>query len=108
ISIKKFINGSPEVDDSYERVAHLLLQAIGLHAVQGSPTEYERFRATFDGLQAKLSETPAPDPLVVTAEAIKSLQEYNQRASKFIRAQGVELQSMVGMLTQAMTQISAV
>ena len=62
ISIKKFINSSSEVLASYERMTNLLLQAIGMHAVQGSPTEYEKFRTKIDELQTKLSDASLATP----------------------------------------------
>jgi len=109
ISIKKFLNDDTEVIATYERIMHLLMQGIALHAVDGHPAVRDVFRAKINEAEAKLGEDRSPaNALTMTGEVIKALQEYNQRATKFIRAQGVELQSMVGMLTQAMAQISAV
>jgi GGDEF domain-containing protein len=110
ISIKKFMGGSSDSKESiaaYERMAQLLLQAIGLHAVEGDRSDYDGFRAAVADLQTSLAEDPSPaNILVSTGSAVKALQDYNRRTSNFIRARGIELQSIVGMLTQAMSQIS--
>lgn len=109
ISIKKYMGGgnTRESIEAYERMAQLLLQAIGLHAVEGDRAEYDSFRTGIADLQASLVEDSSPtNVLVSTGTAVKSMQDYNRRASNFIRARGIELQSIVGMLTQAMSQIS--
>src|SRR5215211_5976234 len=110
ISIKKYIGGSSNNEESiaaYERMAQLLLQAIGLHAVEGDRTDYDGFRATIQELQTSLAQDASPSNILVsTGTAVKSMQDYNRRASNSIRARGIELQSIVGILTDAMSQIS--
>jgi len=109
ISIKKYMGGgdSKESIAAYERMAQLLLQAIGLHAVEGDRGDYDAFRTTVADLQKSLTEDPSPSNILVsTGAAVKAMQDYNRRTSNFIRARGIELQSIVGMLTQAMSQIS--
>ena len=109
ISIKKYMGGggAKESIQAYERMAQLLLQAIGLHAVEGDRADYDSFRAAIADLQTNLAEDPSPsNVLVSTGTAVKAMQDYNRRTSNFIRAKGLELQSIVGMLTQAMSQIS--
>lgn len=108
ISIKKYMSGnSKESIEAYERMAQLLLQAIGLHAVEGDRADYDLFRTSVTDLQASLAEDPSPTNILVsTGTAVKALQDYNRRASNSIRARGIELQNIVGMLTQAMSQIS--
>jgi len=109
ISIKKYLTkADSETISAFERMAQLLLQAIGLHAVEGERNDYDRFRTTMTDVQTSFAEDPSPsNVLVSTGSAIKALQEYNRRTSHYIRAQGVELQGIVGMLTQAMLQITA-
>jgi len=109
ISIKKYMNGgsAKESLEAYERMAQLLLQSIGLHAVEGDRADYDSFRAAIADLQTNLAADPSPsNVLVSTGTAVKAMQDYNRRTSNFIRAKGAELQSIVGMLTQAMSQIS--
>jgi FOG: GGDEF domain len=88
-------------------MAHLLLQAMGLHAVEGDRAEYDRFRASITALQSSLAEDPSPDNILLTAgTAVKKLGDHNWHTSQFIRAKGIELQSIVGMLTNSMSQVS--
>lgn len=96
-----------ESAESFERMAQLLLQAIGLHAVEGDKVDYDWFSSTIAGLQTSLSQDPSPENvLAITGTAVKTLEEYNRRTSHFIRATSIELQHIVGMLTEAMAQIS--
>jgi GGDEF domain-containing protein len=108
ISIKKFLNkDDSQSGDAYERMALLLLQGIGLHAVEGEQMDRNSFQATIGDLQKSLAEDPSPtNILVATGAALKAMQDYNRRTSHFIQAKGMELQSIVGMLTSSMAQIS--
>ncbi len=108
ISIKKFLTSdNHESIDAYERMSHLLLQAIGLHAVEGDRADYEGLRRAIVDLEKSLAEDRSPSNiLVTTGAAIKAMQDYNRRTSHIIRARSVELQSIVGMLTVTMSQIS--
>lgn len=85
----------------YRRVIDLFLQGIALHAVEGEQGDYERFRAEIDALGASLApETPLPQLFVIAGGAVRAMEEYNRRASKFLRQQKTELRHMVSMLTQ--------
>jgi len=111
ISIKKFLSAddrkAQEATEASERMTHLLLQAIGLHAVEGDKDDYNTFRVTIADLETNLANEPSPNNfLITTGAAIKALQDYNRRTSFYIRARSVELQTIVGMLTNAMGQIS--
>src|SRR5262245_45210229 len=101
MSIKRYLGSSDkESIEAYERMAQLLLQAIGLHAVEGERADYDSFRAAIADLQKSLAEDGSPsNVLVSTGTAVKAMQEYNRRTSNFIRARGTELQGIVGMLT---------
>jgi GGDEF domain-containing protein len=108
ISIRKLMaKDNRESAEAYERMAQLLLQAIGLHAVEGDRVDYDWFSSTIAGLQTGLSQDPSPaNVLATTGTAVKTLEEYNRRTSHFIKATSAELQIIVGMLTEAMSQIS--
>jgi GGDEF domain-containing protein len=108
ISIKKFLSvDNRESDEAHERMGSLLLQAIGLHAVEGERTDYDSFRAAIADLEKSLAHDPSPsNVLITTGAAVKALQDYNRRTSLFIRAKSGELQIIVGMLTGAMGQIT--
>ena len=108
ISIKKFLVGKEaESRDAFERMSQLLLQAIGLHAVEGDRADYDWFRCVIADLQSNLSrDSSSANVLVATGIAVTSLQDYNRRTSQFIHYKGVEMQGMVGMLTQAMSRVA--
>jgi GGDEF domain-containing protein len=109
ISIKKFLSDDHHQSaEAYERMALLLLQAMGLHAVEGDRMDYDRFRASISVLQSAVAEDPSPHNILATAaSAVKTLGDHNWRTSQFIRAKGIELQAIVGMLTSSMSQISS-
>ena len=108
ISIKKFLStDSGETSEAYARMSLMLLQAIGLHAVEGDRADYEMLRCAIADLQKSLSGDPSPaNILAATGAAVKLMQNYNRRTSHILCARAVELQSIVGMLTEAMSQIS--
>ena len=108
ISIKKYLStDSREASDAYERMSLTLLQAIGLHAVEGERADYDWLRCAIADLQTRLTEDPSPaNILVTTGAAVKAMQDYNRRTSHILSARSVELRSIVGMLTGAMSQIS--
>jgi GGDEF domain-containing protein len=108
ISIKKYLDSRPEqVASALLRMVQLLLQGIELHAVAGDAADHERFRKDIHLVQESLGGRPAAaDVLVAAGTVVKAMEEYNQRTSRFIHVQCAELQTMVGMLTKAMTTLS--
>ena len=91
-----------EAAQTYLRTSRLLLQAIGLHAVEGEPHEYESFRATIEGLQAKLSETtPLPEGLLAVGAAAEAMHDYGLRTTRFTKAQNLCWRALVRMLVAA-------
>jgi GGDEF domain-containing protein len=75
--------------------------------VEGNREDLESFRAAIAGLQTSLQQNPSPENiLLATGSAVGALQNYNKRTSQFIRAKAVELQAIVAMLMQAMSQIA--
>src|SRR4051794_2173816 len=109
ISIKKFLSdNSRETADAYQRMSLMMLQAIVLHAVEGDSAAYERFRFAVGELEKGLAGDPSPANILVTTGAVvNAMQTYNRQTSHLLSARSSELQSMVGMLTEAMSTISA-
>ena len=109
MSIRRFLSTEEaQSDEAFERMAHLLLEAIRLHAVEGDEVDRNSFQCAIGDLQASLTNDPSPANALVTAGAVvKALEDYNRRSSVFIHAKCSELQSMVGMLTQTMSHVSA-
>ncbi|HEY4362608.1 MAG TPA: GGDEF domain-containing protein [Bryobacteraceae bacterium] len=55
-----------------------------------------------------LGESPSPAVLLMTTgAALKTLEDYNQRTSRYVRVQGAELHHMIGMLTKTVANLGA-
>lgn len=108
ISLKKFMHtGGEDLLDAYRRITALLMQAIALHCVEGETADYESFKTTVSDLIKSISdETPPQDVLIAAGTVSKAMQEYGRRTTQFIKAQSVELQNMIGMLTRTLSEIS--
>jgi GGDEF domain-containing protein len=108
ISLKAFLARDTDAETAYRRVIGLFLQGISLHAVEGDKADHDRFREDIDKCLSVLSpQTPVSELLVVVGGALRSMEDYNQRTSKFVRRQNTELQHMVAMLTQTIITIGA-
>src|SRR5258708_14399796 len=91
ISIKKYLStDSRETSHAYERMSLMLLEAIGLHAVEGDRADYDVLRGAIADLQTGLTEDPSPaNILVTTGAAVKAIQNYNRRTSQILGARSV-------------------
>ncbi len=88
------------------RVVRLLLQGIALHSVEGDLEDHARFRADMKAMLDALEAAPsAPALLVTTGRVLKTLEDYNHSVTRFVRAQGAELQHMISMLTRTVTAL---
>jgi len=106
ISLKKYI-GSSEAEQALMRVIQVLLQGIGMHAVEGDPEAYSEFRRNIDQVLAKVEEAAEPGDLAVYAgTVVKLLEDHSRRTSSDLKAKAVELQAMVRMLTATVGAIS--
>jgi len=111
ISLRKFwmAGGSPEPGESdVRRVVRLLLQGIALHAVEGDPLDYQKFRQDMRVLLEGAAASPsAAELLVTTGATLKTLEDYNQRTTRHLRMQGAELQHIVTMLTRTVAALGS-
>jgi GGDEF domain-containing protein len=108
ISLKSYLSRDNEVEAAYRRIIGLFLQGISLHSVEGDKADHDRFREDIDKCLSVLSpETPTAELLVVVGGALRAMEDYNQRTSKFVRRQNTELQHMVSMLTQTIITIGS-
>ena len=106
ISITKFLNADRR-KDSKLRVAQILMQGIGMHAIEGDPDEYRHFRESMDKAAAELEERDdSPEIMLQAGASIQALEDYNRRTSQYLRVRGDDFQSMVKMLTSAIGEIS--
>ena len=108
ISLRSYLSRDTEAETAYRRIIGLFLQGISLHSVEGDKADHERFREDIEKCLAVLSpETPVSELLVVVGGALRAMEDYNQRTSKFVHRQNTELQHMLAMLTQTVISIGA-
>jgi diguanylate cyclase (GGDEF)-like protein len=106
ISIRKLLVDS-EAEVPLLRVIQLLLQGMSLHAVEGSPEDRDRFREAMNSVSQDVEEEHNPKGMLVHAgEAIRALQDYNQRTGEYLGAQAQEMRTIVKMLTSTIGTIA--
>jgi diguanylate cyclase (GGDEF)-like protein len=109
ISLKKLWSAEqPPVNEDPLRVIRLLLQGIALHAVEGDREDHEKFRRDMQALLDAVGTNPSTAILLVTTgSALKTLENYNQSTTRYLRMQGAELQNMIGMLTKTVATLGS-
>lgn len=107
ISFKRYMTAPPDESGAYRRIISLLVQGIGVHAVEGNRDDFDRFRADLDHIQAATADAAVDQQLVSAGSAIQALKDYNQRTTRYLRLQSAELQNMVSMLTQTVVTIGS-
>jgi GGDEF domain-containing protein len=102
ISIRKYLNARrPDPDSALRRALTLLLQLIEIHAVKGDDADYQQFRSGIYEIASRLSDaTPPEEILIIVGRVATALKEYGDRTTRYIKAQGLEYQHMVTMLTE--------
>lgn len=101
-------SGQEDLLEAYRRATRLILDVFVRHALAGDEADYESLTESIAEAITVLSSQPEPaDVLVSAGTAAKSIEEYNRRTVNFVRARGIELQAMVQMLTQTMSDVSA-
>ncbi len=107
ISMKRYMGDAPD-DTTFRRTISNLMQAMVLHAVRGDHSDYEKFRADSDEIDAAApADAGAEDLLKLAHAAIEKLAEYNRRTSHLIHLQGAELHKMIGMLTDTVIEVGS-
>jgi diguanylate cyclase (GGDEF)-like protein len=109
ISLRKYLDSRPDqAGKALLCMIRLLLETIEAHAVKAEAADHEEFRAGIRGVQESLGEsTPPAEILVLAGRTVKTIEEYNSRATKFVQRQCVELQAMIAMLTKTMTEVAS-
>lgn len=106
ISLRKYLRSS-ENDAGMLRAVNLLLEAIGLHAVEYDENDRRTFHESINKLEAQLAEQPDPNTaLVVATSAVKEMEYYNRQIEKTAKSLATELRAMVNMLTKKVVEIS--
>jgi GGDEF domain-containing protein len=89
------------------RVAQVLLQGMGLNAIEGDPEEYSHFRESMEQAAVELEEQDdGPEAMLHAGASIQALKEYNRRTAHYLSVRGNDFQSMVKMLTATIGEIS--
>ena len=98
-----------DADDapSSSRVAWLLLEAIACHAVESDPTDRQVFQTCLREIITKMEGSKSNSAtMVLTGEAIKTIETYNRGVQRSLSSQVKELQSIVSLFTRSMLQVS--
>jgi GGDEF domain-containing protein len=108
ISIKRYLaKHNPGAADVFRRVITILLQAIELHAVEADEADHNQFRSTIREVTDQFTDdTPAEQSLVIAGSVAATLRDYNERTSRYIRAQSSEYHRMISMLTETVLDVT--
>ncbi len=108
ISIKRFLSqAKDERFKTWQLLARSVIQSIGEYAVRGDQVEYETFQKDMRKLADTVGEQlSAEDILILTGAVCKSLQNHGEQTNRFIRAESLELQTMLQLVTETVISVS--
>ena len=98
--------GNGEPSNTLRLVIETLLHAVEAHSIVADASDHEKFRADMAKLRATLADPSSPSLLAAAGTAKRVIQEYNQQASRSVRAQIVELHKVLNSLTGAVAAIA--
>ena len=108
ISIKRLLGPEAQGASHPLRVAQILARGIGLHAVEGDPSEFRAFRTAMDQFSDSLGEAVTEAAALVTvSDTLRALERHNRGAENYLHAGGNDLRAMVKMLTTAIGEFSS-
>jgi diguanylate cyclase (GGDEF)-like protein len=108
ISIKKYLESNHEMERALLHAVQLLLQGIGLHAVEGESEDCSAFRLDMERASDAVAQTNSqPELMIQAGAALKALEEYNHRTTRYFGLRNDELQKMLQMLTATIGAISS-
>jgi GGDEF domain-containing protein len=92
---------------SHSRMAWLLLEGVACHAVESDPVERQAFQTCLREIVTKMEQSDHEAAmLVLTGEAIKSIETYNRGVQRALGSQIKELQSIASLFARSMLQVS--
>src|SRR5581483_913005 len=108
ISISKYWKQRiPDENAALRRALGLLLQSIEIHTASGDEVDYAQFRAGMETITSNFGDdTPAGEVLIMAGKAVNAFREYNERTTRYRKAQAAEFQRMVAMLTDTISATS--
>ena len=105
--LKKFLGSEEDGAKTSARLAGMILEAVACHAVELDPVERESFQASLRKIVAKMEAShTGVESLVLVGEAISSIEVYNRGVQRSLNARMKELQSILGMFTRSLLQVS--
>jgi diguanylate cyclase (GGDEF)-like protein len=108
ISISKYWKQRiPDENGALRRALGLLLQSFEIHTLLGDEVDYAQFRSGMQVITSKFGDdTPVEEVLIIAGEAVTAFREYNERTTRYRKAQATEYQCMVTMLTDTISATS--
>jgi diguanylate cyclase (GGDEF)-like protein len=107
ITLSRFLNADRELVEACFRIIGLLVEGIGLHAVEVDAPDYDRFKQDVSDCGAKMTlEASTPDLLIQAGTVIRAMEDYNKNIGRTVRQRNTEMQTIISMLTQAMIAVS--
>ncbi len=103
MTLKKYLY---EWEPELRQVISTLLDGMVNSAVRSDESEHASLVENLQRIESGIDEEFSAERLLAMAtEAIRELDEYNQRTTRFIRQQGAELRKMIAMLSESILRI---
>ncbi len=109
ISLKKYISSSKdELAAAALDTSALLIEGIGRDAVNCDPVDFDTLQLKFRKLGREFGESPSAGGIrAVAKSALAAMQAYNQGVEKNAKSHLREMLSIIGMLTETVSQATA-
>ena len=108
ISIKRLLEGQRDAGDpAFFRLASLLLEAIAIHAVNCDAAQFAAFRDGVRNIRLEVEQAESTaHALLLSGEAVHSMEVYNRGIEAFFRNQGQEFRQILRMLSHSLLEVS--
>jgi GGDEF domain-containing protein len=105
VSLKRYLNRTDE-EGVLRQVVALLLEKVGASAAVANDADSAAFRDDMNRFREQFVPEATPDHLLLAAgSAMQALDGYNKGITRVIQKQGVQLQSVIGMMTETVAMI---
>lgn len=97
-----------ELLEAHRRAAALILEALLAQRSAGDESDLASFRESIGGVLGQMTslDSKMPDILVAAGAATTAIHEFNRHVATAVRARRLELEAVVGMLTQTMSDVA--
>jgi len=110
ISIKRYLSeySNLPLAKGYPRILRLVLEGLAAGPVEGDPGDLAHLKVTL----VKLGESIGDDcglaeAFVIVESGLQALTSYNERTAAFLQQPRLELQNMIGMLTETIAAVAS-